>query len=286
MGGERVAQLQQDVHAGAVLLGPRQRRVAVLLGPAVGVGHVVGGDHRDHGAVGAAQHHPRREAIPGDRPSVVEGLVVVDELDAAAVDLRPGRALPEHDVAHGLLGAGAGSGRGRHSEGGVAGGGVFDLRQAPPAGLVEGDELGVLGQDLGHGCPEPVEAGAARDVGLRHGDLALDRASHRAVDGSEVTELGGPGALAALSAALGGRGGGHHHHQADEEREPHEDDQDGQSGEQQLLHDRSVRRSRALRRQSLGTQVRSDVHALRPASVQVALAELPDGLELSNRRPG
>ena len=189
--GERVAQLQQDVHPGAVLLGAGQRRVAVLLWPAVRVGHVVGGDHRHHGAVGALENHPGREPVPGDRPTVVEGLVVVHELDATAVGLGPGRPLPEHDVAHGLLGTGTGLRRCRFSEGVVARGRGLDLGEAPAAGLVQGDEVGVLGQHLGHRGPEPVEAGAARDVGLGHGDLALDRASHGAVDGTEVAELGG-----------------------------------------------------------------------------------------------
>src|SRR3546814_2168170 len=81
---------------------------------------------------------------------------------------------PEHDVAHRVVVAGVVL----DPERVVAGGGRLDLRQAPAAGLVEAHEVGVRRQHPGHGGPEAVETGAARDVGLRHGDLALDRTAH------------------------------------------------------------------------------------------------------------
>src|SRR3546814_2915564 len=82
---------------------------------------------------------------------------------------------PEHDVAHRVVVAGVVL----DPERVVAGGGGLDLRQAPAAGLVEAHEVGVRRQHPGHGGAEAVQAGAARDVGVRHGDVARDRTAHR-----------------------------------------------------------------------------------------------------------
>ncbi len=136
----------------------------------------------------------------------------------------PGVALPEHDVAHRL-----------------------DEGQAASALLAQRHEVRVGREDLGHRGSEAVRAGTGGDVGRGDADLALDRAAHGPVDVAEVAELGGCWSLAGLGVALDGRGGAHEHHQGGQDRHADEDDQDGQPGEQQLLHDRSVPRALMFR---------------------------------------
>lgn len=199
--GQDADQAGQVVHAESVLFGAAHRRVPPLAGEPIDVRHVVDRDDRDDRAVGAQEDAPGGEPVPQLVRALEHGVVVVDDLDAATVEHRPGIRAPHDRASHGLPRIRAG--RRLLAVGVVAGRGRTHLRQRHVLDLVERDEVR---RRAGEGADTGVEATAGLDVGVRDQDLTADRPTGRGRDaGRHHTKVGAASRLARRRAGqLGG----------------------------------------------------------------------------------